>query len=238
MTRVGYPMLPSHVGMVMMIYDGFCYLPTDILGGEMKWIFSNYFCWFFENWSESTSSGREEQSVPLVKDMLVYLSRSRFFVFSLDWRAMIEMSSQRSSDNSWFFAHIRFGVKGIKKLPQHEDSLWKFIRMYEFWMWQPSIPLDEKILGFVFAGDFQDFLPRHSSPLRIRKICITLFRPTWPRKHFRKWVYIEDLICSTRPPQKERWCKVSTFPKSWILIGFSIIHHPFWGFSPYFLDRP
>ena len=131
MTRVGYPMLPSHVGMVMMIYDGFCYLPTDILGGEMKWIFSNYFCWFFENWSESTSSGREEQSVPLAKDMLVYLSKSRFFVFSLDWRAMIEMSSQRSCDNSWFFAHMRFGVKGIKKLPQHEDSLWKkFIRMY------------------------------------------------------------------------------------------------------------
>ena len=27
-------------------------------------------------------------------------------------------------------------------------------------------------------------------------------------------------------------------PKSWILIGFSIINHPFWGFSPLFLEPP
>ena len=27
-------------------------------------------------------------------------------------------------------------------------------------------------------------------------------------------------------------------PKSWILIGFSIINHPFWGFSPYFWKHP
>jgi len=27
-------------------------------------------------------------------------------------------------------------------------------------------------------------------------------------------------------------------PKSSILIGFSIINHPFWGFSPYFLETP
>ena len=27
-------------------------------------------------------------------------------------------------------------------------------------------------------------------------------------------------------------------PKSSILIGFSIIHHPFWGFSPYFWKPP
>ena len=27
-------------------------------------------------------------------------------------------------------------------------------------------------------------------------------------------------------------------PKSSILIGFSIINHPFWGFSPYFWKHP
>ena len=31
--------------------------------------------------------------------------------------------------------------------------------------------------------------------------------------------------------------KNSGTPKSSILIGFSIINHPFWGFSPYLLER-
>ena len=47
-------------------------------------------------------------------------------------------------------------------------------------------------------------------------------------------------VCS---PADRKWLymgvsKNNGTPKSSILIGFSIINHPFWGFSPYFLETP